>query len=61
MGQRSLVKSKPTYEILYLEHLEQGGEPIYYHGPHELCIIAGGTQNQLIFGKILPLSSYGEE
>jgi len=25
-----------------------GGEPIYCYGPHELCIIAGGTQNQLI-------------
>jgi len=24
------------------------GEPIYYHGPHELCISAGGPQNQLI-------------
>jgi len=23
----------------------RGGEPIYYHGPHELCIIAGGPQN----------------
>jgi len=28
--------------------VEQGGEPIYYHGPHELCSIAGGSQNQLI-------------
>ena len=28
--------------------LEQGGEPNYYHGPHELCIIAGGPQHQLI-------------
>jgi len=26
----------------------RGGEPIYYHGPHEFCIIAGGPQNQLI-------------
>ena len=24
------------------------GEPIYYHGPHELCIIADGPQKQLI-------------
>jgi len=23
------------------------GNLIYYHGSHELCIIAGGTQNQL--------------
>jgi len=22
-------------------------EPIYYHGPQEMCIIAGGPQNQL--------------
>jgi len=34
--------------ICIMEHLEQGGEPIYYHGPHELCIIAGRPQNQLI-------------
>jgi len=26
----------------------RGGEPIYYQGPYELCIIAGGPQNQLI-------------
>jgi len=26
----------------------RGGEPIYYHGPHRLCIIAGGPQNHLI-------------
>ena len=26
----------------------KGGEPIYYHGPHEMCIMAGGPQNQLI-------------
>jgi len=25
-----------------------GAETIYYHGPHELCIIAGGSQKQLI-------------
>jgi len=25
-----------------------GGESIYYQGPHELCIIDGGPQNQLI-------------
>jgi len=28
--------------------LEQGGEPIYYHGPHKWWIIAGGPQKQLI-------------
>ena len=22
--------------------------PVYYHGPHEICIVAGGPQNQLI-------------
>jgi len=27
------------------------GEPIDCHGPHELYIIAGGTQNQLILSK----------
>ena len=26
----------------------KGVEPIYFHGPHELYIIAGGPQNQLI-------------
>jgi len=26
----------------------RGGEPIYYHRPDELTIIAGGPQNQLI-------------
>jgi len=30
----------------------KGGEHVYYHEPHELCIIAGGAQNPLI------LSSY---
>jgi len=24
------------------------GEPIHYHGPHELCFITGGPQNHLI-------------
>jgi len=31
---------------------------LYYRGPHELRIIAGGPQNQLI---LLPLSNYEEE
>jgi len=26
----------------------RGGKLIYYHGPRELCIIAGGPQNQSI-------------
>jgi len=26
----------------------RGGEPVYYHGSHKLCIIAGRPQNQLI-------------
>ena len=26
----------------------RSGEPNYYRGPHELCIIAGGPQNQQI-------------
>ena len=34
---------------MFLTTYNKGGEPIYYHGPHELCIIAGGPQNQLIF------------
>jgi len=38
------IRQKPTI-------LSRGGEPIYYHGPHELCISAGGPQNQSI---ILP-------
>jgi len=28
--------------------LRGGGEPVYYHGPHELCITAGEPQNQLV-------------
>jgi len=28
--------------------LLRSGEPNYYRGPHELCIIAGGPQNQQI-------------
>jgi len=32
----------------------KGGEPIYYHGPHELCIVAGGPQNQ--FNNFIPKS-----
>jgi len=28
--------------------LRAGVGSAYYHGPHELCIIAGGPQNQLI-------------
>ena len=28
--------------------LRRGGEPVHYHGPHELCITAGEPQNQLI-------------
>jgi len=38
-----------------------GGGPIYYHGPHESCIISGGPQNQVISPKILPLSNNEEE
>ena len=36
------------------------GEPIYYHGPHELCVIAGGLQKQF-YPKLQPLSNYEEE
>ena len=28
--------------------VNEGGEPIYYHGPNEMCIIAGEQQNQMI-------------
>jgi len=40
-----------------MKDLMQG---IYYHGPHELCIIAGGPQNQF-YPKVLPLSDYEEQ
>jgi len=30
------------------KNIDQEWEPSYYHGPHELCIIAGGQQHQLI-------------
>jgi len=29
--------------------LDQGGEPIYYHGPHKLWIIAGGPHITINF------------
>jgi len=39
------IKNSKTFAVsLY----SRGGELIYYHGPHELCIITGGPQNQLI-------------
>jgi len=34
--------------LSYYAVYTRGGEPIYYHEPHELCIIAGRPQNQLI-------------
>jgi len=39
----------------------RGGEPICYHGPDELRIIACGPQNQIICLTILPLPNYEEE
>jgi len=36
-------------------------EPIHNHGPHELCIIAGGPQKSKFHSKILPLYKYEEE
>jgi len=46
-------------QVMKFEKLwSRGGEHFYYHGPHEMCIITGGPQNQLI---IIPLSNYEEE
>jgi len=39
---------QPTWCPMLLIHFTRGGKPIYYHGPHELYIIAGGPQNHLI-------------
>ena len=36
----------------------RGGEPIYYHGPYKLWIIAVGPQITTLYPKILPLSYY---
>ena len=38
---------KGTQQQLISLHI-RSGEPNYYRGPHELCIIAGGPQNQQI-------------
>ena len=38
-----ITQSETSHVVLY----SRGGEPIYYHRPHELCIIDGGPQNQL--------------
>jgi len=35
-------------KIVFCIVQHRGGEAICYHGPHELCIIAGGLQNQSI-------------
>jgi len=37
--------------------LTRVGEPICYHGPQELCIVAGGPKNQFC-PKIISLSNY---
>ena len=42
-------------------HYSKSGEPIYYHRLHEMCIIVGRWQNQLILSKILPLSDNEEK
>ena len=39
----------------------RGGERVYYHGPHELCIIAGGCKINWFYPKVLPFSNYEEE
>jgi len=44
--QFSKKTSMPPLRLRFL--YARGGEPIYYHGPHELCIIACGLQNQII-------------
>jgi len=36
-----------SQSFLFMPYI-MGGEVIYYHGPHEFCISAGGPQNQLI-------------
>jgi len=37
-----------SIHILFVQFNPGEGNPIYYHGPHELCIVAGGPQNKLI-------------
>jgi len=55
----SVVSLMRVYILAGLLQIK-GGEPIYYHGPHDLCNIAGGPQNQF-YPKILPLFNYEEE
>ena len=38
-----------------------GGEPNYYRGPHELCIITGGSKIQVILSKNSAFINYEEE
>jgi len=41
--------------------LEQAGEPNYYRGPHELCIIAGEPQIPVILSQNSTFINYEEE
>jgi len=41
-----LVTPLPTMLFSEILFYSRGGEPIYYHGPNEMCIVAGGLQNQ---------------
>jgi len=41
--------------------LNMGGEPNYYRGPHELCIITGGSKIQVILSKNSAFINYEEE
>jgi len=40
------ILSHSKYIQRSFKNVDQGWKPIYYHWPHELCIIAGGSQNQ---------------
>jgi len=41
----------PVHDGISAITFKPGGEPIYYHGPDKLCVIAGGPQNQLILSQ----------
>jgi len=41
--------------------LNMGGEPNYYRGPHELCIIAGGSKFQVVLSQNSTFINYEKE